>query len=300
MSITNFGDRVVIGGNPYVVDLQPGRGAQPDQPAGHGRPAADAGPGAAEQRARPGAPGRDGRPRLRGGRGQVRRNLRVADRGAARGARAATTRTSRTCGRSGTVSSAGSPSSRCRTQQLVDAWKAGFAYTQIDRSGNALDTGTNGYHAEYEHDVVGILGQHVQRGLFQRRPRAARRGRPGGRDQHPVLGRHLGLPVAVGRVRREDRRHEVPRRPLQLARARSGPPRSRASRRPRTIIAADRTGPGGIIGETNDIDANGYWASDNYEALLGLAGYEYLAKVARRHAQEQLGGRRSTTACSRR
>src|SRR6516225_5104569 len=42
-------------------------------------------------------------------------------------------------------------------QQLVDAYKAGFAYTQIDRSGNALDTGTNGYHAEYEHDVIGIL-----------------------------------------------------------------------------------------------------------------------------------------------
>ena len=53
------------------------------------------------------------------------------------------------------------------------------------------------------------------------------------------------------------------------------------------IIAADRTGPGGIIGETSDIDANGYWVSDNYEALLGLAGYEYLAKVMGNTAQEQ-------------
>jgi len=53
------------------------------------------------------------------------------------------------------------------------------------------------------------------------------------------------------------------------------------------IIAADRTGPGGIIGETSDIDANGYWVSDNYEALLGLAGYEYLAKVLGNTAQEQ-------------
>ena len=53
------------------------------------------------------------------------------------------------------------------------------------------------------------------------------------------------------------------------------------------IIAADRTGPGGIIGETSDIDANGYWVSDNYEALLGLVGYEYLAKVMGNTAQEQ-------------
>jgi hypothetical protein len=53
------------------------------------------------------------------------------------------------------------------------------------------------------------------------------------------------------------------------------------------IIAADRTGPGGIIGQTNDIDANGYWTSDNYEALLGLASYEYLAKVLGNTAQEQ-------------
>ena len=37
-------------------------------------------------------------------------------------------------------------------------------------------------------------------------------------------------------------------------------------------IAAARTGPGGIIGETNYIDANGYWTSDNYEALLGWPG----------------------------
>jgi hypothetical protein len=50
--------------------------------------------------------------------------------------------------------------------QLADAWKAGFAYTQIDRSVNALDTGTNGYHAEYEHDVIGILANMFNEGYF--------------------------------------------------------------------------------------------------------------------------------------
>ena len=44
------------------------------------------------------------------------------------------------------------------------------------------------------------------------------------------------------------------------------------------LIAADRTGPGGIMEETNDIDANGYWTIDNYEALMGLWAYHWLAQ----------------------
>ena len=30
--------------------------------------------------------------------------------------------------------------------------------------------------------------------------------------------------------------------------------------------------------ETNDIDANGYWTIDNYEALMGLWAYHWLAQ----------------------
>ena len=44
------------------------------------------------------------------------------------------------------------------------------------------------------------------------------------------------------------------------------------------LIATDRTGPGGIMEETNDIDANGYWTIDNYEALTGLWAYHWLAQ----------------------
>ena len=43
-------------------------------------------------------------------------------------------------------------------------------------------------------------------------------------------------------------------------------------------IAADRTGPSGIMGATNDIDTQGYWTTDDYEALTGLAAYRYLAE----------------------
>ena len=170
--------------------------------------------------------------------------------------------------------------------QLVDAYKAGFAYTQIDRSGNALDTGTNGYHAEYEHDVVGILANMFNEGYFT--------------DAHALLDetdRVVGTNTqysdgtwvypwlwAVYVEKTGDTKF--------LAARFSSPGPSGASAQPSIeataqIIAADRTGPGGIIGETSDIDANGYWVSDNYEALLGLAGYEYLAKVLGNTAQEQ-------------
>ncbi len=163
-------------------------------------------------------------------------------------------------------------------QQLTDAYKAGFAYTQIDRSGNELDTGTNGYHQEYEHDVVGILANLFNEGYF--------------------TGAHALLDEAdkvVGtNTQYSDGTWVYPwlwalyvqktGDSSFLAQRFASPGPLGAKAQPSIessahVIAADRTGPGGIIGETNDIDANGYWTSDNYEALLGLAGYEYLAKV---------------------
>ena len=164
-------------------------------------------------------------------------------------------------------------------QQLADAWKAGFIYTQIDRSGDALDTGTNGYHQEYEHDVIGILANLFNQGYFT--------------GAHALLDeadRVVGTNTqysdgtwvypwlwAVYVEKTGDTTFLASRfaKPGPLGAA-SQPSIETAAHE----IAAARTGPGGIIGETNDIDANGYWTSDNYEALLGLAGYEYLAKAA--------------------
>src|ERR1700722_3675190 len=163
-------------------------------------------------------------------------------------------------------------------KQLGDAWKAGFAYTQIDRSGNKLDTGTNGYHQEFEHDVIGILANLFNEGYFT--------------GAHALLDeadRVVGTNTqysdgtwvypwlwAVYVEKTGDTKFLATRfsSPGPLG-AKAQPSIEAAAH----IIAADRTGPGGIIGETNDIDADGYWTSDNYEALLGLAGYEYLAKV---------------------
>jgi hypothetical protein len=50
-------------------------------------------------------------------------------------------------------------------RQLIDAYKAGFIYTQITRAGTHLKTGVNGYDKEYSHDVVGILANMLTQGF---------------------------------------------------------------------------------------------------------------------------------------
>ena len=162
-------------------------------------------------------------------------------------------------------------------QQLADAWKAGFAYTQIDRSGNALDTGTNGYHQEYEHDVVGILANLFNEGYFTgAHALLDETARVVGTNTQYADGTWVYPWLWALYV------HKTGDTNFLAARfSDPGPLGAKAEPSIETAahdIAAARTGPGGIIGKTSDIDANGYWTSDNYEALLGLAGYEYLAK----------------------
>ncbi len=50
---------------------------------------------------------------------------------------------------------------------LEDAYRSGFITTQIARSGNDLDTGVNGYESEFSHDVIGILTNLFTQGDFQ-------------------------------------------------------------------------------------------------------------------------------------
>ncbi len=49
---------------------------------------------------------------------------------------------------------------------LDDAYRSGFIYTQIARSGDDLNTGVNGYESEYSHDVIGILANLFTEGYF--------------------------------------------------------------------------------------------------------------------------------------
>ena len=51
-------------------------------------------------------------------------------------------------------------------RSLDDAYRSGFIYTQISRSGDELDDGVNGHEAEFNHDVIGILSNLFNQGYF--------------------------------------------------------------------------------------------------------------------------------------
>ncbi len=158
---------------------------------------------------------------------------------------------------------------------LDDAYRSGFIYTQIARSGDDLDTGVNGYESEFSHDVVGILTNLFTQGYFT--------------DAHALLiearnaigsqGQYIdgvwtyAVPWAVYALKTGD---------IGFVRANfapSGPPNPAQPSIEEAAheIVAGRTGPSGTMEATDDIDTQGYWTIDDYEALLGLAAYRYLA-----------------------
>jgi hypothetical protein len=159
--------------------------------------------------------------------------------------------------------------------QVNDAYRSGFIYTMIARSGIHSNTGVNNYQSEFSHDVVGILANLFTQGDYD--------------DAHALLldARNVvgspeyvdGLwtyswPWAVYLLKTGD---------LAFVKANFSTSGVADARQPSIEqsahrIAADRTGPNGIIGVTNDIDSNGYWTVDDYEALMGLAAYRYLAQ----------------------
>jgi hypothetical protein len=159
--------------------------------------------------------------------------------------------------------------------QLNDAYKSGLIYTLIARSGIHSNTGVNNYASEFSHDVVGILANLFTQGDFD--------------DAHALL---LDARTVVGAPEYVDGLWTYPwpwavyllkTGDLAFVKANfsaSGPAGAAQPSIEASVhsIAAHRTGPNGIIGVTNDIDSNGYWTVDDYEALIGLAAYRYLAQ----------------------
>ena len=159
---------------------------------------------------------------------------------------------------------------------LVDAYKSGFITTQITRSGNDLDTGVNGYESEFSHDVVGILTNLFTQGSYG--------------DAHALLteARHVvgapgqyvdglwtySVPWAVYLLKTDDKAF-VERNFATGGAGASEPSIEDAAH----AIAADRTGPMGTMEATDDIDTQGYWTTDDFEALLGLAAYRSIASA---------------------
>jgi hypothetical protein len=159
---------------------------------------------------------------------------------------------------------------------LSDAYKSGFIYTEIARSGNYLNTGVNGYESEFSHDVIGILANMLTQGYFT--------------DAHALL---LDARSVVGtQGQYDDGIWSYPwpwaiylMKTGDLAFVRQnfkteGPQGAKEPSIEDTVrdIAAARTGPGGIMEATDDIDSDGYWTVDDFEALMGLAAYRYLAE----------------------
>ena len=161
---------------------------------------------------------------------------------------------------------------------LDDAYRSGFIYTQIARSGNKLNTGVNGYESEYSHDVIGILTNLFTQGYFSD-AHALLAGGPRHRrydtGQSTSTGRGpTPWPWAVYLMKTGD---------LAFVKQNFSTAGPQGANQPSIEdaahdIAADRTGPGGIMESTDDIDTVGYWTIDDYEALMGLAAYRYLAQ----------------------
>jgi hypothetical protein len=160
--------------------------------------------------------------------------------------------------------------------QLTDAYRSGFVYTQIARSGDNLNTGVNGYESEYSHDVIGILTNLFTQGDFSnaRALLLEARNAVGSRGQYEDGLWTYAWPWATYLLKTGD---------IDFVKANFSTEGPNGTSTPSIedtahLIAAQRTGPGGILHRTLDIDFRGYWTIDNYEALLGLAAYRYLAQ----------------------
>jgi hypothetical protein len=160
--------------------------------------------------------------------------------------------------------------------RLADAYRSGFIYTQIARSGDHLNTGVNGYEGEYSHDVIGILANLFTQGDFSNaRPLLLdARDAVGSQSQYEDGLWTYAWPWAIYLLKTGD---------LGFVKGNFSTEGPNGSATPSIkdtahLIAADRNGPGGIMHRTNDIDTRGYWTIDNYEALMGLVAYRYLAQ----------------------
>jgi hypothetical protein len=159
---------------------------------------------------------------------------------------------------------------------LVDAYESGFITTQLTRSGNDLDTGVNGYESEFSHDVVGILTTLFTQGSYSDAQALLTEARTvvGAPGQYVDGVWTYSVPWAVYLLKTGNTAFVA-----QNFSAGGTSPSEPSIEAAAHAIAADRTGPMGTMEATDDIDTQGYWTTDDFEALLGLAAYRYLASA---------------------
>jgi hypothetical protein len=158
--------------------------------------------------------------------------------------------------------------------QLNNAYRSGFIYTLIARNGVHSNTGVNNYESEFSHDVIGILANLFNQGDYDQAHALLLDARNVAGAPEYIDGLWTyAWPWAVYLLKTGD---------LAFVKANFSTPGPAGPTQPSIEesahrIAMDRTGPNGIIRATDDIDTNGYWTVDDYEALMGLAAYKYLA-----------------------
>ena len=171
---------------------------------------------------------------------------------------------------------------------LQDAYRSGFIYTQIARSGDELRTGVSGYEQEFSHDVIGILSNLFTQGYFTdaRALLLEARNVMGASGQYDDGIWTYSVPWALYLMKTGDigfvQQNFDSEGPLGAVQP--------SIEDTAHAIQADRVSPSGIMAATNDIDTQGFWTTDDYSALLGLAAYAYLARSVGDVAQATLAG----------
>jgi hypothetical protein len=158
---------------------------------------------------------------------------------------------------------------------LANAYESGFITTQLTRRGDNLDTGVNGYEMEFSHDVIGILTNLFTQGYFTGAHALLTEARSavGPQGQYVDGLWSYAVPWAVYLMKTGDKSFVAQNFATEGPQGAAQPSIEDSAH----AIAAARTGPMGTMEATNDIDTEGYWTTDDYEALLGLAAYRYLA-----------------------
>jgi hypothetical protein len=171
---------------------------------------------------------------------------------------------------------------RLPDRRLIAAYQTGFEYTQISRGGTELKTGVNGYDKEYSHDVIGILATMLTQGFTSDGTTTIKQLLLRLRD---VVGSQAQYDDGVWKYPWIWALYLQKTGDAKFVRDNFNTPGPKGTALEPSIkdsahaIAADRTGPGGIMHNTPDIDADGYWTIDNYSALMGLAAYQWLTKT---------------------
>ena len=205
--------------------------------------------------------------------------------------------TSRTCALLGRATRVDRRRSAFPTASSSTRTAAGSSTPRSRGAATHLEHRREQLRGEYSHDVIGILANFFTQGDFTDAQALLLEARNVIGAQGQYEDGLWTYCLAVGDLPPEDRRPRVRRRRTSSTRDRSG--RAAEHRGHRAPHRRRPHGPNRIIGAPTTSTRNGYWTVDNYEALMGLAAYRYLAQRVGDTARGRTGRPASTTACSR-